>query len=205
MPNRALLNGSSSVSSVLSRMSPSVITGPRSFFTQFMMTITVSVLLIGILSGVSCSPASLSNPIENTNNNNNKNTDESNGLFDQNDYQHGSQQDSSSISLSHHEQPFAGSSPIWPAQPRAHANQFLMSHANNNDAMVPKWFTQLNNNDNDDDDDDDDDYAPSGISVNKRLSYYNVGRYPILNKRKQVTKPPMEVMNEIVNSIYLKR
>ncbi|CAM4744501.1 unnamed protein product [Rotaria magnacalcarata] len=187
MPNRALLKA-----------------GPRSFFTQFMMTITVSVILIGLLSCVSCSPTPLSNPIENTNNNNNnKITDESNGLFDQNGYQHGSQQDSSSISSSLHEQSFAGSSPIWSAQPRAHANQFLMSHVNNNDAMVPKWFTQLNNND--DDNDDIDDYAPSGISVNKRLSYYNVGGYPILNKRKQVTKPPMEVMNEIVNSIYLKR
>ncbi|CAF2450417.1 unnamed protein product [Rotaria sp. Silwood2] len=203
MPYKASLQGSSSVSSVLFHMSPSVVARPRSFSSQLMMTITVYALLIGFLPCISCSPTPLSNPIENNNNNNNKITYDSNALmFDPNIYHPGSQQDSALLSSSVHEQPFSGSSSsLWYGQPRTHANQFLMSHVNDNDIMVPKWFTQLNNNN----DDDIDDYVPSGITVNKRYSFYNPGGYPNLNKRKQMTKPPMEVMNEIVNSIYLKR
>ena len=49
------------------------------------------------------------------------------------------------------------------------------------------------------------DHVQSGRPINKRLVYYNAGRYSAMNKRKQLAKPPMEVMNEIVNSIYLKR
>lgn len=79
-------------------------------------------------------------------------------------------------------------------QARAHANQFLMSHVNENHVIVPKQFTRFN-------DDDDDDYD----LINKRSSIYNSGGYSHLKKRKQMAKPPMEVMNEIVNSIYLKR
>ncbi|CAF0781106.1 unnamed protein product [Rotaria sordida] len=179
---------------------------PRSLSSQFIMIITVYALLIGFLPCISCSPTPLSNPIENNNHNNNNNNDnkityDSNALmFDPNDYHPGSQHDSSSLSSSVHEQPFLGSS-LWYSQPRAHANQFLMSHVNDNDIMVPKLFTQLNNNN----DDDIDDYVPTGISVNKRYAIYNAGGNPNLSKRKQITKPPMEVMNEIVNSIYLKR
>ncbi|CAF0838409.1 unnamed protein product [Rotaria sp. Silwood1] len=206
MSNKASLQGSSSVSSVLFHMSSSVVARPRSFFSQLIMTITVYALLIGFLPCISCSPTPLSNPIENNNNNNNNNnnkiTYDSNELMhDLNDYHTGLQQDSSSLSSSVHEQPFSGSSSLWYGQPRTQANQFLMSHVNDNDIVVPKWFTQLNNNN----DDDIDDYYPSDISVNKRYSFYNPGGYPNLKKRKQVTKPPMEVMNEIVNSIYLKR
>ncbi|CAF3685238.1 unnamed protein product [Rotaria sordida] len=205
MPNKTSLQGLLSGSSVLFRMSPSFLVHPRSLSSQFIMIITVYALLIGFLPCISCSPTPLSNPIENNNHNNNNNdnkiTYDSNALmFDPNDYHPGSQHDSSSLSSSVHEQPFLGSS-LWYSQPRAHANQFLMSHVNDNDIMVPKLFTQLNNNN----DDDIDDYVPTGISVNKRYAIYNAGGNPNLSKRKQITKPPMEVMNEIVNSIYLKR
>lgn len=71
-----------------------------------------------------------------------------------------------------------------------------MSHVNENQIIVPKQFTRFN----DDDDDSQDD-----VLINKRASIYNSGGYSHLKKRKQMAKPPMEVMNEIVNSIYLKR
>lgn len=203
MPSKALQQGSSSVSKVLSHLSPSVTMAPRSFFKQFMMTIIVSVLLIGFLPSVKCSPTPLSNPIETNNNNNKINNYDSNALmFDANEYHPESRQDSSSLSSSVHEQPFLEpSSSLWYAEPRTHANQFLMSHVNHNDGMAQKWLSQLNNNN----DDDIDDYLSSGILVNKRSPYYTIGGYSSLSKRKQIAKPPMEVMNEIVNSIYLKR
>ncbi len=115
-------------------------------------------------------------------------------MYDPNDYQ----ADSSLLSSSSvHDQ-----SPFFYDQPRTQANQFLISHANDNHIIVPKWFTRFNNND---DDDDIDDYVPGNLLINKRSSFYNTGGYRNLKKRKQLTKPPMEVMNEIVNSIYLKR
>jgi hypothetical protein len=115
-------------------------------------------------------------------------------VYDPNDYQ----ADSSLLSSSSvHDQ-----SPFFYDQPRTQANQFLISHANDNHIIVPKWFTRFNNND---DDDDIDDYVPGNLLINKRSSFYNTGGYRNLKKRKQLTKPPMEVMNEIVNSIYLKR
>lgn len=86
--------------------------------------------------------------------------------------------------------------PFLSEQARTHANQFLMSHVNENQIIVPKQFTRFN----DDDDDSQDD-----VLINKRASIYNSGGYSHLKKRKQMAKPPMEVMNEIVNSIYLKR
>lgn len=96
------------------------------------------------------------------------------------------------------ERPFAApSSPVWFGQPRAHANQFLMSHIDDNEVLVPKWFTRLNQNDDNDGDD--------AASLHKRSPHFPPGTYTTLKKRKQVAKPPMEVMNEIVNSIYLKR
>lgn len=199
MPRKASLQGSSTISSFLVRMSPSVIIGPRPLFTQFMMIVALSILLIGFLPHVSCTPTRLSDPIENTNNNNKMNYDSNAFMFGQNDYRHGSQQDQSLIPSSVQGQPPSESSTVWYGQPRAHANQFLMSHVNLNDMVLPKWFTQLNY------DDDVEDDTASGISVNKRSPYYSTGGYSMLNKRKQVTKPPMEVMNEIVNSIYLKR
>jgi hypothetical protein len=111
----------------------------------------------------------------------------------------------SSSSAVHEQQLSAPLSSHWFGQPRAHANQFLMSHVNDNEIIVPKWFTRFNNDDDDDDDVDVDDYVPSDKSVNKRSSFYSSGGYQTLKKRKQLGKPPMEVMNEIVNSIYLKR
>jgi len=124
-------------------------------------------------------------------------------MYEPNNDQKGSRGDSSLLSSSVDEQPIAASSFLY-AQPRTHANQFLMSHVNDNQLIVPKWFTRFNTNNNDDDNDDDD-YVPSDILVNKRSSVDNSGGYQNLKKRKQLSKPPMEVMNEIVNSIYLKR
>jgi hypothetical protein len=118
-------------------------------------------------------------------------------MYEPNNDQKGSREDSSLLSSSVNEQPIAPSSFLY-AQPRTHANQFLMSHVNDNQLIVPKWFTRFNTNN-------DDDYVPSDILVNKRLSVDNSGGYQNLKKRKQLSKPPMEVMNEIVNSIYLKR
>ena len=77
---------------------------------------------------------------------------------------------------------------FWFGQPKSAAEQFLLSDQNDNEVIVPKWFTRLNNDEDEQDQD---------LFVRKR--------YVTMKKRKQLTKPPMEVMNEIVNSIYLKR
>ena len=86
--------------------------------------------------------------------------------------------------------------PFLSEQARTHANQFLMSHVNENQIIIPKQFTRFS---------DDDDDSQGDILINKRALIYNSGGYSHLKKRKQMAKPPMEVMNEIVNSIYLKR
>ena len=208
MSDKASFQGSSSISSVLYRILPSFSTGSRPFFSQVLMISTFFVLLVAFLPYVSSSPTPSLTPIEpNNNNNNNKVIHDSNAFMpDPIDYQTNSRGDSSASSSSssvHEQQISAPSSSVWFGQPRTHANQFLMSHVNDNEIVVPKWSTRLNNND--DDDDDVDDYVPSDISVNKRSSFYNIGGYQTLKKRKQLPKPPMEVMNEIVNSIYLKR
>jgi hypothetical protein len=182
MSSKPTIQDSSSINSVLCRMSPPVPTGSRFFFSQVLMTITVLILLVAYLPCISSSPTPSS--IQPENNNNNKIL-----MFDPIDYQTGLREDSSSSSV--HEQP------LWYAQPRTNANQFLTP--NDNDMIVPKWYTRFNN------DDDIDDYIPSGLLVNKRSSFFNTGGYSTLKKRKQLAKPPMEVMNEIVNSIYLKR
>jgi hypothetical protein len=157
------------------------------------MTIIVFVLLVAFVPCISSSPTPKSTAPENNNNNMIYNSNAF--VYDPNDYQ----ADSSLLSSSSvHDQ-----SPFFYDQPRTQANQFLISHANDNQIIVPKWFTRFNNNN--DDDDDIDDYAPGNLLINKRSSFYNTGGYQNLKKRKQLTKPPMEVMNEIVNSIYLKR
>ena len=120
------------------------------------------------------------------------------------DYQATSTGDSSLLS-STVQHSLSGSSPFWYAQPRTHANQFLMSHVNDNDIIVPKWFTRYNNDDQTNDSDDIDDYVPSAMFFNSKRSTSGNGAFSNIKKRKQLTKPPMEVMNEIVNSIYLKR
>jgi hypothetical protein len=199
MLNKASFRSSSSNSSLIFRIPPTVPTHSRFSFSQFVMTITVVVLLVAFLPCVSSSPTSSSESIQHNNNNNKIIHDPNPFMSDSNEYQMGSQGDSSA---SAHEQPLSASSSFWYAQPRSHANQFLMSHVNDNEVMVPKWFTRFNNNNGDMDIDD---YIPSDMQVNKRSSYNNNGGYQVLKKRKQLTKPPMEVMNEIVNSIYLKR
>jgi hypothetical protein len=190
-------------------MSSSVSTRQHSFPSQFLMSITIVVLLVAFSSSVSSSPTP-SSP-KTANEQNNKINYESNGfMFDPSDFQATSAGDSSVLSPTVQQPPY-GSSPFWYVEPRTNANQFLMSHINDNDVIIPKWFTKLNNynhitdNNKNNDDDDLDDYAPSVMLFNKRSTYGNNGGYSNVKKRKQLTKPPMEVMNEIVNSIYLRR
>ncbi|CAF3692680.1 unnamed protein product [Adineta steineri] len=205
------MSNKASISSVLVNMLPTFSTGSNSFFSRFVMISTIFVLFITFLPYASSSPTPSSISMESNNNNNidNKIVHGSNAfMFNPNNYQTNLQDDSSAPSSSsssvHEQQISAPSSPIWFGQPRTQANQFLMSHVNDNDIIVPKWFVRHNNNDDDNDDDDEiNDYIPSGIVVNKRSSYYNAGGHQTLKKRKQQAKPPMEVMNEIVNSIYL--
>lgn len=101
------------------------------------------------------------------------------------------------------------SSPIWYVQPRARANDFLLSHADDNEIVVPTWYRKSHDDDqpsDDNNDDDSDDYVPSAMFFNKRsIKNNHHGGFSNIKKRKPLTKPPMEVMNEIVNSIYLKR
>lgn len=82
--------------------------------------------------------------------------------------------------------------PYWYIQPRTRANDFLLSSLNDHDINVDKsdW--------------DDQNSAP--ILFNRRAAAFNHhGGLTSLKKRKPLNKAPMEVMNEIVNSIYLKR
>lgn len=86
--------------------------------------------------------------------------------------------------------------PYWYIQPRTRANDFLFSNVDDNEMNLVKS----------DDFDDDDDQIPLTILSNKRSIVFNHhGGFTTLKKRKQLNKAPMEVMNEIVNSIYLKR
>ena len=132
-------------------------------------------------------------------------------LANRNDNQ-GTFADESSLIPSAVHQTLSASSPLWYVQPRAHASQFLVSNGNQNEITVPTWFTRLNgygqatdrfSKDDADDADDDDDDLPSSVDFHRRSSSGQNGAYVNLKKRKQMTKPPMEVMNEIVNSIYL--
>jgi hypothetical protein len=184
--------------------SSSVAIRRHSFLSQFLICMTLVILLIGFCPIVSSSPTS-------TNNHKNKINYESNGFtFDANDDQATSADDASLLSPTV-QHSLSGSSPLWYIQPRTRANQFLFSHTNENPIIVPKWYGKYHHDDqtndmNNNNDDDTDDYVPSAMFFNKRSTTGNYnGGYSNLKKRKQITKPPMEVMNEIVNSIYLKR
>ena len=145
------------------------------------MIISIVVLLVAYLPSISSSPTpQFSAKINQLNN-------PTDNIFDP-------REDSSSLTSSVQDRPFLSE------QERAHANQFLMSPINDNPIVISKQFTRLDDHDADDDDIQDD------FLINKRAVVYNSGGgYSHLKKRKQMTKPPMEVMNEIVNSIYLKR
>ena len=197
MPNILSLKASSRT---FSKMSSSVSIEKRSFLSQFVMSMAILILLLGFCPYVSSSPTPSTPTLMN---HNNKVNYESNGLmFDPSDYQAPSAEDSSLLSPTV-QHSLSGSTPFW-YTPRAHANQFLMSHGNDNEVIVPKWYSRLNNDDQTSDDDLDD-YVPSAMFLNKRSTSVNNGGFSNIKKRKQLTKPPMEVMNEIVNSIYLKR
>ena len=178
---------------ISSIVSSSVTIRRHSFLSQFLICMTLVILLVGFCPIVSSSPTP-------TNDYKNKINYVSNGLtFDPNDEQ-ATSTDDASLLVPTVQHPFTGSSPYWYVQPRSRANQFLVSHINENPIIVPNWYQK-------DHHDDSDDYAPSAIFFNKRstIGGHTNGGYSSLKKRKQVTKPPMEVMNEIVNSIYLKR
>jgi hypothetical protein len=184
------------------KMSSSVLPQQHSFLFQFVMSMAIVILFLGYCPSVSSSPTPSSPTLMD---HNNKINYESNGfMFDPSDFQATSAGDSSLLSPTV-QHSLSGSSPFWYAQPRTHANQFLMSHVNDNDVIVPKWFTRYNNDDQTNDIDDLDDYVPAAMFFNSKRSTSGNGAFSNLKKRKQLTKPPMEVMNEIVNSIYLKR
>jgi hypothetical protein len=174
-------------------MSSSVSTRSHSFSSQFMMSMIIVILLIGFFPYVSSSPTPSSIDHDN------KMNYESNGfMLGPSDYKKISTDDVSSLLSPTVQHSLSDSLPYWYSEPRARANQFLLSHNDDNEIIIPKWFARFYN------DDDVDDYVPSTMLFDKR-STSNNGGYSNLKKRKQLTKPPMEVMNEIVNSIYLKR
>jgi hypothetical protein len=211
---RTSFPGSSNSTSTLLRMSS---TRPRSFLSQLVLMINVIVLLITLVPCVSSSPTPMPMSHQDNNSNNHKMISGSSAfMLDPTTSDEDSSSSGSLPSSSVHRQVLSDlPSSFRYAQPRSHANQFLMSYLNDdNDVLVPKWFTRFNNDDmngNDDDDDDNgndddnDDDISRDIFLSRRSSYASNGGYPMLKKRKQITKPPMEVMNEIVNSIYLKR
>lgn len=175
-----------------SMASPPASSREHTFLSQFVMIMAIFILLIGFCPYVSSSPTP-SSIIPN-----NKINYKSNGfVVDPTDYQ--AKGDSSPVQDS-----LSGSSPYWYVQPRTHANQFLMSYVNDHEVIVPKWFTRFHNDDQTNDDDLSDYVSPRLLS-NKRSSSNNNGGFLNIKQRKQLAKPPMEVMNEIVNSIYLKR
>ncbi|CAF1122058.1 unnamed protein product [Rotaria sp. Silwood1] len=188
-------------SRVFPKMSSTVSIRQHSFLSQFMMSMAILILLIGFCPYASASPASIDH--------NNKINYESNGpMLDSNDYQGGSTTGELSLLSPTVQRSLSQFSPLRYTQPRTYANQFLMSHVNDNQVNVPKWFTIFNDddrtNDINNDDDDLDHYFPSVMLFNKRTKFNHKGRPSKVHKRKQFAKPPMEVMNEIVNSIYLK-
>lgn len=183
------------------KMSSSVSNRQHSFPSQFVMSMVIVICLVGFCPYVSSSSPSVDQ--------NNKVNYDSNGfMLDPTDY-HGAPTGESSLSPAVRRL-FSRSPSVRYIQPRTRANQFLLSHIDDDEIVVPKWFIRYNNDQinniyNDDDDDDLFDYVPSSMLFRKRSKVHNNGGFSQINKRKQGTKPPMEVMNEIVNSIYLKR
>lgn len=198
--------------SILRGMASSVSTQRRrSFLSQFVMITYVILVLVAHSPCVSSSPTPAPASVQG---------DSKQIIYDSNAFMLDPNANraaipdraSPSVAAAVHRKTFAelpvASSSFRFAQPRTQANQFLVSHAHDNQVIVPKWFTRLSNVADDDDDDDlmdMNDYFPSAMLINKRSSFTNTGGHPPLKKRKQLSKPPMEVMNEIVNSIYLKR
>jgi len=187
----------------LSRVFPVVFNRLRFVLSNFVMTITICTLLVAFLPSIACSPTP--DLTSSSNNNNNNNNNDNNLISDSNAFMYGQNDDEKMLrehpmflSSAVHNQPER----FFYDEPRTQANQFLMSNVNDDQIIVPKWFTRF---DDDDDVEDDDDYIPTGLVINKRSSFFNPTGYASLKKRKQLSKPPMEVMNEIVNSIYLKR
>lgn len=185
----------------LSRVFPFVFNRLRLVLSNFVMTITICSLLVAFLPSIACSPTPDLTSSSNNNNNNKIISDSNSFMYGQNDDEKMLREDPMFLSSAVHNQPER----FFYDEPRTQANQFLMSNVNDNQVVVPKWFTRFDDDDVDDDVDDNDDYIPSGLVINKRSSFFNPTGYSSLKKRKQLSKPPMEVMNEIVNSIYLKR
>lgn len=174
-----------------------------SFRSQLLLLFNVLLLLITLPSRVSSSPTPSTSVNEQQKINDDAMNLQTNAAFMLDGP--GSEEDFSSSASSSVQRPAfssaTGAAPsfLWYAQPRAHANQFLVSPLHDKDILVPKWFTRYSQDDLDDMDDD-----LSDRMLLKRSTFLrNTVSYPILKKRKQLTKPPMEVMNEIVNSIYL--
>jgi hypothetical protein len=175
----------------------------RCFALPSTMSMTLGILVLLVCSSfVSCSPT----PKTFVNVNGDATNEESNGflLGDQNPLVV-----DAALPLSPVQLPLTVSSSDWYIQPRHHANEFLFSHLNANDRHAPHWLAKVHPSSRAFDDSFDSDrygdYFSSSFDMNKRSTSANIQSTLHLKKRKQVSKPPMEVMNEIVNSIYLKR
>ena len=212
MSSKLSPRGSASSASILLGMTSSVSTQRRrSFLSQFVMITNVILVLVAFSPCVSSSPTPTPASVQGDSK---PMIYESNAfMLDPNAYRPRLPEHASPSVAAAHRTPVgefsAAASSFRFAQPRTQANQFLVSHAHDNQVIVPKWFTRLSNLADDDDDEDDlmnmDDYLPSAMLINKRSSFTNTGGHATMKKRKPLNKPPMEVMNEIVNSIYLKR
>ena len=166
--------------------SSSFSTRHHTFQSQFLLLMTLVILLVGFCPSVTSSPTPVST---------NEHNYESSGYVV-------ASNDDSSASRAPVEQQRA--SPFWSIQPRLHANQFLLSDVNENENRLPTWYSKVSHHDQINVDDDTDDYMPSTIYSRKRSTNGNqYAAFSTVKKRKQLNKPPMEVMNEIVNSIYL--
>lgn len=186
-------------------MSPSI--AVRQHFIRFpsVMSLTMLVVFLALSSSVSSSPLSMDSSSNHKTHQEQEQTMNFNsaGLNDEfND-----EQISSYSSNNRHSMVDPSS---WYVQPRAHANQFLSSHFNDIDPLATnKWWrkfhhdNQLNDFNFDLDDNDADLSSSSSNGFHKRSAFLTPVGSSHLKKRKQMNKPPMEVMNEIVNSIYL--
>lgn len=189
------------------QMSASIAIRHNFFRSPYMMSLTILVFFIAFSSSVYSSPLLMdSNKNLDTHQEQPRMNDHSAGLTDD------SNDDQASLFSSNMHHANGDLSSIWYAQPRAHANQFLSSHFNDIDPLANnKWWRKSHHDnqlmDHNLDFDDSGDYfsSPSLGGFHKRSAFVPPVGTSHLKKRKQLNKPPMEVMNEIVNSIYLKR
>ena len=184
-------------------MLSSVSSRRHSFLFQFIMTMIIVIFLVGFCPSVSPSPIYIDH---NNNNNNNLNYKPNGPIHHPNVYERLAKDDSM-LSLSTVQHLYSRSLPFRYVQPRTYANQFLTSNNIDDQVITPKWLIQLSNDDQiyNDDDNNFDDYISRITSLNSRSVLDNYRKFFNSNQYYHSKKTPLEMMNEIVNSIYLKR